>query len=778
MRGELIICPLKPGLNESETGNKARSLLFLQKKKFRIPETYIIPSGIFARYQNHRELFISNLRKEIENLPDRQYAVRSSTKSEDSEDFTYAGQFRTVVNVYGTENLIMAIIDVWNSSLCAQDNEYRRRIKKEKPGFAVLIQEMIISKLAGVSFSKNPVTNQEEIIIEAVEGPGEDLVQKGITPFRWRYKKGKFLDGDPDYPLISVIRKVASDTYRIRNLFHKHVDIEWVYDGKNLFYLQFRPVTGVREMNIYSNKMAKEMLPGQIKPLVWSVNIPMVNGTWIRLLSEITGHIDVGPEDLAKQFYFRTYFNIASLGKIFREFGLSTDILEELMMGKEESKPSFRPGIGTLRHSLRIIRFIRQKLTFGRYFVREYNRLKVFYEDFNEKLNNEFSPENYKQFFNRLSMEGRSLTYLNIVIPLLMQIYNKRLKSRLKKISFDYDQINFNHDFPELSDLSPVSHIRKIKEIILSLPEETRSECKSFDRLKMSAGAGTVIDELTQFLKKFGHLSESGTDFSVPKWNENPDHILNMILKSEPFHSNNELLSFSELKSAGKKSVKRLKGIYMKAGRFKVYREQISSLFIFGHGLFRTLFLKLAPEFVQMGIIKFPEDIFFLYLDEINQIAEGIDEGNIFSYYDIIESRKDEMAATKDFKLPSVIYGDHPPLIETGRIKNMTGTGTSPGLCKGKTRIVTGMADFEDVVLGDVIVIPFSDVSWTPILSIAGAIVSETGGLLSHCSIIAREMGIPALVSVENACTLDNGLNVTVDGSNGILTIHDHERGN
>ena len=61
-----------------------------------------------------------------------------------------------------------------------------------------------------------------------------------------------------------------------------------MYDGKQLYYLQLRQITGRKEMQIYSNKMAKEMLPGQIKPLIWSVNIPMVNGTWIQLLEEMT----------------------------------------------------------------------------------------------------------------------------------------------------------------------------------------------------------------------------------------------------------------------------------------------------------------------------------------------------------------------------------------------------------------------------------------------------------------------------------------------------------
>ena len=73
------------------------------------------------------------------------------------------------------------------------------------------------------------------------------------------------------------------------------------------------------------------------------------------------------------------------------------------------------------------------------------------------------------------------------------------------------------------------------------------------------------------------------------------------------------------------------------------------------------------------------------------------------------------------------------------------------------------------------VIIPFSDVSWTPILCRAGAIVAESGGMLSHCAIIAREMGIPSLVSVDNACALPDNILVTVDGSNGILTVHDHE---
>jgi pyruvate,water dikinase len=125
--------------------------------------------------------------------------------------------------------------------------------------------------------------------------------------------------------------------------------------------------------------------------------------------------------------------------------------------------------------------------------------------------------------------------------------------------------------------------------------------------------------------------------------------------------------------------------------------------------------------------------------------------------------------------LPSIIYGDQAPILEIGKKKNHYGVGTSSGVLTGHTRVITGPDEFDSVIKGDILIIPFSDVSWTPILTLAGAIVSETGGLLSHCSIIAREMGIPALVSVENACSIGSGLLATVDGSNGVLTIHDYE---
>jgi pyruvate,water dikinase len=83
--------------------------------------------------------------------------------------------------------------------------------------------------------------------------------------------------------------------------------------------------------------------------------------------------------------------------------------------------------------------------------------------------------------------------------------------------------------------------------------------------------------------------------------------------------------------------------------------------------------------------------------------------------------------------------------------------------------------DFAKLESGDVLVIPYSDVSWTPLFSKAGAVVAESGGILSHSSIIAREYGLPAIVSVNNATRqLQDDMIVTVDGYHGTITLPDN----
>ena len=69
--------------------------------------------------------------------------------------------------------------------------------------------------------------------------------------------------------------------------------------------------------------------------------------------------------------------------------------------------------------------------------------------------------------------------------------------------------------------------------------------------------------------------------------------------------------------------------------------------------------------------------------------------------------------------------------------------------------------------------IPYADVGWTPLFARAGAVIAESGGMLSHSSIVAREYQIPAVVSVPHACHLADGTTVSVDGYRGTITVHE-----
>lgn len=775
MKHQPLIKKLRAGLKADETGNKANSLIFLHHYGFTIPLTYLVTTRAHDLYLAGGKVVPDSLERELETLPDTTWAVRSSTTAEDSSEFSFAGQFQTFINVTGKENILDAVVKVWESASMLNVNDYVKKTGVSGVRCGVIIQEMIPARLAGVSFSRNPVTNQNETVIEAVEGAGEELVQKGITPMRWRIRKGTVSEGNEYYGLFHVIRKVADDTVRLRRYYGQHIDIEWVYDGDKLYYLQLRQITARRDIQIYSSKMAKEMLPGQVKPLVWSVNIPMVNSTWIGLLEEITGPLDTRPEDLAKPFYYQAYFNIAVLGNILKRFGMPPDSLEKFMTGSESGGHSFKPGLRTLRHTFRIIRFLKSKMTFEKTFLREFDSLKIHCRNYARKIEDEFSIDTYESLYSGLFETGRRLAYLNIITPMLTTMYHKGLRKKLNKAGLDYDFLNFRNDFTQLRDYEPLPLLQELKEGIEALSPETRDKCVSMAALGELPEAEHICRKVDHFMELFGHLSESGTDFSYPKWEEEPEAVFRMILATDGETRSRELYSLDGARERGTRVTRSLRKAYLRAGRFKVYREQISSLYIYGYGLFRRLFLLAGKEMVTRGILDKADDIFYLTRDEINTVFNSPDNGIEKDYRALAGHRKREMEETKDIVLPVVIYGEEAPLPETGKSRNHSGTGTSQGTYTGITKAVKSVRDFEGVKKGDVVLIPFSDVSWTPVLAKAGAIVSETGGMLSHCSIIAREMGIPAMVSVPNACAIGNGLTVTVNGSNGILTVHDYE---
>ena len=106
------------------------------------------------------------------------------------------------------------------------------------------------------------------------------------------------------------------------------------------------------------------------------------------------------------------------------------------------------------------------------------------------------------------------------------------------------------------------------------------------------------------------------------------------------------------------------------------------------------------------------------------------------------------------------------------------GVGVSPGIASGRACVLFSPEEAERMESGGILVAPLTNPAWTPLMSVAAAIVTDTGGPLSHSSIVAREFGVPAVVGTGDAtCLIEHGSQITVDGDHGTVTRDaEHER--
>lgn len=769
-------------------GNKAEKLRFLVRKGFSCPPTHVCTWDAYLRYLEDEPGLIEVLRYELASTLDEQkfYAVRSSANIEDQIDQSFAGQFKSVLNARGTDQILESIWAVWATARSPAVERYldKHTLDIDDLKMAVVIQEMVDPVISGVSFSRNPVTGMDETVVEAVDGYGEALVQQGVTPRRWVSKWGAWTsrpeDDESDHAT-DIIEQVVRETKAISEAYGGPVDLEWVYDGSAVTWVQLRDITAL-DVDLYSNRISREVFPGIIVPLVWSVNVPLVNGAWVKLLTELIGPNDIAPEDLARSFYYRAYFNMGTLGRIFEMLGFPRESLE-LLMGIEiggEDRPSFRPTWKTYSLLPRLIRFAAQKLRFESRIEAFLPKMEAEYQSLPLEQIEHLSAEDIIAEVDRLYDLNRHTAYYNIVTPLLMQAYNQALKRELERSGVDFTHVDLGADGAQLAEFDPNPHLAQLSRQYQELaePVQRRIRATTYDELSEIPGASGFRESLDQFIAQFGHLSDSGNDFSSIPWREDPDLVLNVVTNytaTDRVAARNDRVEDLDIPLLRRAFVRWL---YRRARRFRRHREAVSSLYTFGYGLFRVYFLALGKRFTEKNLLDAPDDIFYLHLQEVKEIVAGAAETD---YRPAIARRKEELRRSEDLVPPSLIYGDvaHPPALSTSG--GLSGTPTSRGLYTGKISVIQSIREFDALKDGDVLVIPYSDVGWSPLFARAGAVVSESGGLLSHTSIVAREYGIPAVVSVPGACQLQDGTLVTVDGYRGEVTVHEsvdrHARG-
>ena len=753
--------PLSDSSVEERGGNKAKNLRYLIKRKYPVPKGFVLAYDALEEYEHGGTAVLTHIRKELlEHLhPEISYAVRSSASLEDQGDFSCAGAFESYLHVRGADEVLRKILEVWASlqseklmAYLAQSGLTRSSIR-----MAVIIQEMVHAEVSGVAFSKNPMTGFSEIILEAAVGDGESQILEKKAPERWVEKWGVWKE-KPSAALLpeEVSRKLCDEVDSIAKGYGRPVDVEWAYDGKNIYYLQVRPITKL-DIPVYSNKITKEMLPGVIKPLVWSVNTSFINKIWREILVSLTGDQSIDQDHLTGYFYGRAYFNMALFGQVFESMGIPYEGLE-LLLGLEEDgprKPHLKPGMRALKRAPSLLKLTASFLTAEKKYWKMEERKRSRYEELAVAIEDANSPEECLVLAKEVLKETEPVTYYNIMLPMLLMMMHRILKSTLDKEGVDVRHLTLSGVEEAARKYSPHVYLAEIRKKY-HLPKEM-----------LTVGEKRALEkEIEEFLKKFGHFSDSGNDCSKKPWRETPLLIYEM-LQAGGMDVKEEKITFSDLPRPVKRKLKN-RVLYRRTSSLAVTRESVSSLYTFGYGQFRRIFIKLGNLMKEEGLLENEEDVYYLYFRELEDLILEHKKEDLRA---LVVKRKKDLLRYQDVAVPELIIGQDEPPLQEEKAGDYEGIPTSLGVYTGPARVLRGLSDYHLMTQGDVLIIPYSDVGWAPLFARAGAVISESGGILSHSSIVAREYRIPAVVSVRGALRIKDGTMVTVDGYSGKISL-------
>jgi phosphoenolpyruvate synthase/pyruvate phosphate dikinase/glycerol-3-phosphate acyltransferase PlsY len=723
LRGNKKILSLNHKLDPSQVGQKAANLSQLKEWGYSVPDGWVL-------------LPKEDLQPLIEFLQPSQtepLIVRSSAIGEDSESASGAGQYATILNITDKEQLKKAIIECRDSYNSSHATQYRLDRNQKAGSITVLIQKQVKGVFSGVAFSRDPLDRlSSAVVIEALPGDATQVVSGQVTPQQYKvYLTELEIEGNQDNTPPELIKNVALLTREIEELYHDiPQDIEWTYDGEQLWLLQTRPITTL--LPIWTRKIASEVIPGLIRPLTWSINRPLTCGVWGEIFTIVLGDRAVGLnfEETATLHYSRAYFNATLLGDIFCRMGLPRESLEFLTRGAKFSKPPLKSTLSNLSGLLKLLR-------------REWNLEKDFYLDLEDyftptlnQLNSQspskLSPQELLERIETILSVLKKATYYSILAPLSLA-----LRQAIFKISeTELD----NSQTPEIASMRSLALLAE--DIRNSPPDDT-----------------IASEKFEKWLESYGYLSEVATDISVTRWQEDPKAIkelfTQLLLDDQ---KRNQIKSCQNIESKNWKTKLVQRRLTLKGKVTEIYSKLLAHL--------RFSFIALEETWLKSG------DIFFLNYSEIQRLIK-----EQLPY--LIHQRQIEFEQhQKITAVPYIIYGnpspsDSFPLSSPLSVKQkLQGIGASPGCIEGKIKILHNFKELPQIDRQIILVVPYTDSGWAPLLASAGGLIAEVGGRLSHGAIVAREYGIPAVMDVHNATQLlQDGQKVRLDGQRGAIEI-------
>ncbi|MCR4879864.1 MAG: hypothetical protein K5906_02790 [Bacilli bacterium] len=769
-----------PATIYSKVGGKAKGLDLLVKAGFNVPRGFVITDIDIIDEEEIYSLF--------DECHFNNVSVRSSAANEDSEDTSHAGQYDTFLFV-DKKHLIEKINECIKSLSSIRSKEYEKHFNIDNDNaMNIVIQEMIDSKKSGVIFTAAP-TNGSNILIEAVNGQGENLVSGVKSANQYEISRKYFKANEDDLLSLKEIKELYDTAKHIREVFRQDVDIEWAID-KKLYILQMRPITTDiidleefdRDENLdghlFTKRNVGEMMPGAVTPLTLSTSTKAIDYGMRYMLAK-AGHYktpyDEKPLRLISSFSNHLFFDMNLLYNMNSRVAIASPQSMNLsIMGEYHDYPPITSKFANpIVRGINSIRFLKYVFTghkamakFDKLLTRvnfiETNDYKKKYEDITEKL--KLLDESLIYHYASSSYSGSATSTLYMMVDKYFpdkKVYQAFLSNILSNI-------------PHIESADILKRLQEIAKMI----KEKEAKSLEFDEktlLNFIKNDENINSKYEEFLMIHGHRCIKEAELRNKPWRKDELALMSYLrsIIHSPMSMSSKAVNIDlkkEFSFIKKRFLKKMCISYAsKARQAVVDREYTKSRLIKIIDLFKTEYATLANQMTDAGLLPDPDLIYFFTHEEIGEFIAG---NETLKKKAIL--RRKALPLQEELVFDDIYIGRPLPLkddnVETdGQLK---GVPVSIGECEGIVRIVNNVDDANKLAKGEIMVAKFTDIGWTPYYSNVNGLITEIGSSLSHGAVVAREYGLPTVVNVNNATKrLKNGDHIKMDATKGIITI-------
>jgi phosphohistidine swiveling domain-containing protein len=776
-------------------------------------------------------------------------AVRSSATAEDLPFASFAGQQDSFMDVHGADAVVQAVRRCWASLWTDRAVAYRTTngISHREVGLAVVIQRMVDAATAGVLFTANPVTGtRTQTVIDASAGPGQQVVSGAVNPdhFVVETASGRILQQPKDNPpsladaQLHELTSLGDDAQR---LFGAPQDVEWVVDGDGKAWLpQSRPITTLYplpEDDPFTGQTGTDgsagagsaaagtdtrvflcgtLMQGLTRPItpmglhVLALMRGNNNGPWktvnpgLRMYVDLTPilHNKSGREVMARMLPLADGRSAAILPSLLADprFSVARPPRRKSKANTAPARAQAKGAQGTqgLGVFLGIIPGMVRALLWP---DRELRRARRYQDRLAARLALPLPATAARRLQHTEDILATSINGLiQATLPapsvgyLMLAVARRLLRGIAEPRELEAVLRGLPHNVTTIMDL-------ELWHLAVSLGGDPESR-RAFTELTPGelAGrykAGTLPapaqSGLQQFLSQYGHRAVAEIDLGMPRWSEEPEHILGMISNylrvEDPEQAPDRQFAraaehaearISELvQRAGAKS--RLRGRLValclrRTRQLSGLRELPKFCIVLVMAEMHRQLTEIGAELAGNGTTSEAGDVFFLDFDELRVGLRGADLKGIVArrrrLYDVELRRRriPRLLLSDGTDVEAAVMAAAAALPQQAAPDRLAGTPASAGTATGKVRVIMDPVGAR-LEPGEILVAPSTDPGWTPLFMTAGALVMEMGGVVSHGAVVAREYGIPAVVGVADATTrLRDGQSVTVDGAAGTVT--------